>query len=31
LTAPSKVSKLPIPRREIESNTGAVITQNPGY
>ena len=31
LTAPSKVSKLPIPRREIESNTGAVMTQNPGY
>ena len=31
LTAPAKVSKLPIPRREIESNTGAVITQNPGY
>ena len=31
LTAPAKVSKLPIPRREIESNTGAVLTQNPGY
>jgi starch-binding outer membrane protein, SusD/RagB family len=31
MTAPTKVSKLPIPRREIESNTGAVLTQNPGY
>jgi starch-binding outer membrane protein, SusD/RagB family len=31
LTAPSKVSKLPIPRREIESNTGAILEQNPGY
>lgn len=31
LTAPAYVSKLPIPRREIESNTGAVLTQNPGY
>ena len=31
LTAPSKVSKLPIPRREIEANTGAVLEQNPGY
>ena len=31
LTAPSKVSKLPIPRREIVANTGAVLEQNPGY
>ncbi|MFI5130207.1 MAG: RagB/SusD family nutrient uptake outer membrane protein [Chitinophagales bacterium] len=31
LTAPTKVSKLPIPRREIEANTGAVLDQNPGY
>ncbi len=31
LTAPAKVSKLPIPRREIEANTGAVLEQNPGY
>jgi hypothetical protein len=31
LTAPSKVSKLPIPRREIEANTGAVLEQNQGY
>jgi starch-binding outer membrane protein, SusD/RagB family len=31
LTAPTKVSKLPIPRREIESNTGAKLEQNPGY
>ena len=31
LEAPNKVSKLPIPRREIEANTGAVLTQNPGY
>jgi hypothetical protein len=31
LTAPTKVSKLPIPRREIEANTGAVLEQNPGY
>ena len=31
LVAPSYVSKLPIPRREIEANTGAVLEQNPGY
>src|SRR6187549_1561059 len=31
LQAPSKVSKLPIPRREIEANTGAKLEQNPGY
>jgi len=31
LTAPGKVSKLPIPRREIVANTGAVLEQNPGY
>jgi starch-binding outer membrane protein, SusD/RagB family len=31
LTAPDKVSKLPIPRREIEANTGAVLEQNQGY
>ncbi|MNF73373.1 SusD family protein [compost metagenome] len=31
LTAPDYVSKLPIPRREIEANTGAVMSQNPGY
>jgi len=31
LEAPSKVSKLPIPRREIEANTGAKLEQNPGY
>ena len=31
LEAPSKVSKLPIPRREIESNTGAKLEQNAGY
>ncbi len=31
LTAPAYVSKLPIPRKEIESNTGAVLGQNPGY
>ncbi len=31
MTAPTKVSKLPIPRREIEANTGAVLEQNPGY
>jgi len=31
LEAPGKVSKLPIPRREIEANTGGVLTQNPGY
>ena len=31
LTAPSFVSKLPIPRREIEANTGAQLTQNTGY
>jgi hypothetical protein len=30
-TAPSKVSLLPIPNREIVANTGAVLTQNPGY
>jgi len=30
-TAPTKVSKLPIPRREIESNTGAKLEQNAGY
>jgi starch-binding outer membrane protein, SusD/RagB family len=31
LTVPAKVSKLPIPRREIESNTGSKLEQNPGY
>jgi hypothetical protein len=31
LTAPARVSKLPIPRREIEANTGAVLDQNDGY
>ena len=31
LVAPARVSKLPIPRREIESNKGAVLEQNPGY
>jgi hypothetical protein len=31
LTAPTKVSKLPIPRREIEANTGAKLEQNAGY
>ena len=31
LTAPTKVSKLPIPRREIEANTGAKLEQNTGY
>ena len=31
LTAPARVSKLPIPRREIEANTGAVLEQNTGY
>jgi starch-binding outer membrane protein, SusD/RagB family len=31
LTAPTKVSKLPIPRREIESNTSSKLEQNPGY
>jgi starch-binding outer membrane protein, SusD/RagB family len=29
--APAYVSKLPIPRREIEANKGAVLEQNPGY
>lgn len=29
--APAYVSKLPIPRKEIEANTGAIMTQNPGY
>ncbi len=31
LTAPAYVNKLPIPRREIEANTGAKLDQNPGY
>lgn len=31
LTAPSYLSKLPIPRREIEANTGTVMPNNPGY
>jgi hypothetical protein len=31
LVAPTKVSKLPIPRREIEANTGAKLEQNPGF
>jgi len=31
LVAPAYVSKLPIPRREIEANTGAILEQNPGY
>ena len=31
LTAPTKVSKLPIPRREIEANTGSKLEQNAGY
>jgi hypothetical protein len=31
LVAPAQVSKLPIPRKEIEANTGAVLEQNPGY
>jgi hypothetical protein len=31
LVAPAKVSKLPIPRREIEANTGVKLEQNPGY
>jgi starch-binding outer membrane protein, SusD/RagB family len=31
LVAPARVSKLPIPRREIEANKGAVLEQNPGY
>ena len=30
-TAPSKVRLLPIPRREIVANTGAVLEQNPDY
>lgn len=31
LVAPAHVNKLPIPRREIEANKGAVLEQNPGY
>lgn len=31
LVAPDFVNKLPIPRREIEANTAAVLDQNPGY
>jgi hypothetical protein len=31
LTAPDKVKLLPVPRAQIEANTGAVLTQNPGY
>lgn len=31
MVAPNYISKLPIPRREIEANTGAVLEQNPGY
>lgn len=31
LIAPAYVSKLPIPRREIEANTGVVMPNNPGY
>ena len=28
---PAKLNRMPIPRSVIESNTGAVMTQNPGY
>ncbi len=31
LTAANHINKLPIPRREIEANTGATLQQNPGY
>jgi hypothetical protein len=31
LTAPSYVSKLPIPNRDIQANTGSPLGQNPGY
>lgn len=31
LVAPAYVSKLPIPRREIEANTGGALGQNNGY
>jgi hypothetical protein len=31
LVAPNRVSKLPIPRTQIEANTGAKLEQNPGY
>lgn len=31
LVAPNYLSKLPIPRREIEANAGAKLDQNPGY
>lgn len=31
LTVPDRVKKMPIPRREIEANTGSVLEQNDGY